>query len=355
MNLLANQPSPEYDGLRRQASDLLGREVESLEAALGGRNNRMFRARCADGNSFAFKVYGPREDDPRDRMSAEIAGLIFLERYNVSAVPRVVAEDARTGCAAFEWIDGGPANPPSVMDVDAALRFVAELEALSGVDGTERLPLASAATLSGAAVVRQVQTRSARFDNLDEDDENAPEVRDFLDGEFQDLSAHAVAWARRQYDASGIDFDADLSVANRVLSPSDFGFHNALRRENGRVVFVDFEYFGWDDPAKLVSDFLLHPGMTLSAPFRKRFHDGAMAVFSARDGNFSTRLKALYPLYGLCWVLIMLNEFLPDVWARRLAAAGSLDANRVRSAQLRKARRMLHHVSESVKDGPLFD
>ncbi len=355
MNSLANQPSPEYDGLRRQASDLLDREVETIEAALGGRNNRVFRASCADGNSFAFKVYGPREDDPRDRMSAEIAGLRFLEHYNVSAVPRVIAEDARTGCAAFEWIDGGPVNPPSVMDVDAALRFVAELEALSGVDGTERLPLASAATLSGRAVARQIQTRLARFDELADETDASSELREFLDSDFVELSSHAVAWARQKYSASGIDFEGDLSIPRRVLSPSDFGFHNALRREDGRVVFVDFEYFGWDDPAKLVSDFLLHPGMTLSIPFRKRFHDGAMAVFSSRDGDFPTRLNALYPLYGLCWVLIMLNEFLPNVWARRLAAAGPLDAGRIRAAQLRKARHMLLLVSESLKDGPLFD
>ena len=46
----------------------------------------------------------------------------------------------------------------------------------------------------------------------------------------------------------------------RVLSPSDFGFHNALRRPDGTIVFVDFEYFGWDDPAKMMADAMLHPG-----------------------------------------------------------------------------------------------
>ena len=43
-------------------------------------------------------------------------------------------------------------------------------------------------------------------------------------------------------------------MAQRALSPSDFGLHNALRGQDGQLRFVDFEYFGWDDPVKLVSD-----------------------------------------------------------------------------------------------------
>ena len=38
------------------------------------------------------------------------------------------------------------------------------------------------------------------------------------------------------------------------ISPSDFGFHNALRTNTGPV-FFDFEFSGWDDPAKTIIDF----------------------------------------------------------------------------------------------------
>ncbi|MBT3703076.1 MAG: hypothetical protein HOG12_16235 [Alphaproteobacteria bacterium] len=80
-----------------------------------------------------------------------------------------------------------------------------------------------------------------------------------------------------------------------------------------------------------------------------------MAVYGDADAAFKARLNALYPLYGLCWCLIILNEFLPDFWARRVAAAGTLDASVVRSRQLQKARRMLAHVEESIENGPRFD
>jgi len=355
MSSLASQPSLDDDALRHLAAELLGKAVEALVPVRGGGNNRLFRIDAQDGSSWAFKVYGSREEDPRDRMGAEVGGLRFLERYNVSSVPRVMAHDRRAGCAVYEWIDGTSVNPPSIIDVDAALRFVAELQALGQVDGTERLPLASAATLSGDAVVKQIVSRRARFDVLSSADEGCEDLFGFLDGDYASVVATAIETARAGYAANDLDFDTELDQSQWVLSPSDFGFHNTLRRKSGRLAFIDFEYFGWDDPAKLVSDFLLHPGMTLSRPFRQRFLKGGMAVYGEGDPTFQTRLKALYPLYGLCWCLIILNEFLPDFWARRVAAAGTLDAGVVRDRQLQKARRMLAQVEESIEHGPRFD
>ena len=68
---------------------------------------------------------------------------------------------------------------------------------------------------------------------------------------------------------STIDFKRILPKSERCLSPSDFGFHNAICDVNGVYHFVDFEYFGWDDPAKMICDFILHPGMDLPNKYKK--------------------------------------------------------------------------------------
>ena len=39
-----------------------------------------------------------------------------------------------------------------------------------------------------------------------------------------------------------------------ILSPSDFGFHNIVKNKK-KLYFLDFEYSGFDDPLKLLSDF----------------------------------------------------------------------------------------------------
>ena len=94
-------------------------------------------------------------------------------------------------------------------------------------------------------------------------------------------------------------FETDLNDDYQLLSPSDFGFHNTLLTKDG-LKFIDFEYFGWDDPVKLTCDFLLHPGMTLTNERKNIWVRRTKEIFS--DANyFQQRLSASYGLYGLCW------------------------------------------------------
>ncbi|MFP6749711.1 MAG: hypothetical protein VCD66_19215 [Alphaproteobacteria bacterium] len=148
-----------------------------------------------------------------------------------------------------------------------------------------------------------------------------------------------------QYEQQGLDFGRSIGPSRLTLSPSDFGFHNAIRRSDGRLEFIEFEYFGWDDPVKLVADFLLHPGMGLDGELRRRFRCGAAAVFGG-DHGFDARLRALFPLYALRWCLIVLNEFLPERWLRRDYAGAHRDREFALTTQLAKARAMLARLED---------
>ena len=133
-----------------------------------------------------------------------------------------------------------------------------------------------------------------------------------------------------------------------TLSPSDFGFHNALRIKNDSLAFLDFEYFGWDDPVKLMCDFAFHPGMELNREMRKLWFRATLKLYGDR---LLPRLNASWPLYGLCWVLILLNEFRSDVWARRRAADPTLTDSRVdlQLQQLERSRQLLVFIDHSVQ------
>jgi hypothetical protein len=108
--------------------------------------------------------------------------------------------------------------------------------------------------------------------------------------------------------ADGQPLDAPLPIAARVLSPSDFGFHNCLATASG-LRFIDFEYAGWDDPAKTVCDFFCQPAVPVPGEHFERF---LAAVISATgDAGIRGRVALLLPVYELKWCCIMLNEFLP--------------------------------------------
>ena len=49
----------------------------------------------------------------------------------------------------------------------------------------------------------------------------------------------------------------------KILSPSDVGIHNTMEYE-GKLTFLDFEYAGYDDLAKLTNDWVLQPEFPLN-------------------------------------------------------------------------------------------
>jgi len=119
--------------------------------------------------------------------------------------------------------------------------------------------------------------------------------------------------------------------------PADFGFHNSLRQGDGSLAYIDFEYFGWDDPVKLTADILLHPGVPLSSAQQRRFREAAERLYG-EDASFAVRLEALLPLFCLRWILILLNEFLPERWQRRVLAGARESWAEAKARQLAKAR-----------------
>jgi len=157
-------------------------------------------------------------------------------------------------------------------------------------------------------------------------------------------------WARQR--VGGEAMSRELAPGARTLSPSDFGFHNALKRREGALVFVDFEYFGWDDPAKMVADFVLHPAMELSEKLKALFVRDALACF-ASDETLPQRVAIVYPMFGLKWCTIMLNEFVPSDLARRsFASRTPLDIASARLRQLDKSRALLRNVMARFDNFP---
>jgi hypothetical protein len=113
---------------------------------------------------------------------------------------------------------------------------------------------------------------------------------------------------------------------------------------------LDFEYFGWDDPAKAVADFVWHPAMTLDAQHVREFLAVSAATYG-RDRAYTARLDAHVMLYGLRWSLIVLNEFLPERWARRVAAGHVQEHDVAKRIQLGKAVALLDRVAGMLEKG----
>jgi hypothetical protein len=152
--------------------------------------------------------------------------------------------------------------------------------------------------------------------------------------------------AARQWSAAqgGAWWDTPLAREQRTLSPSDFGFHNALRLAGGGLIFLDFEHFGWDDPAKMAADFLLHPheDMAFGERLKEYFLVQLLARFDDSGGWLGERIRLVLPLFALKWCVILLNEFVPaHLERRRFAGPDERNREELLMDQVQKARTML--------------
>lgn len=325
------------------AQALVGQSVNIEHLLGGGRNSRIYRVRC-DSGEFALKQYPSRTEDPRDRLATEVGALRLMERYSLNTVPRVIGADHERGFALLSWIDGTPVADISSADIEAAIGFLTAVHELRNTPWAMEQPLAAEACLSGVEIERQIVERLARLlriaDELD--------LREFLEMRFAPAFERARINAKSKIRAGGLDFTGDLPQEWRSLVPSDFGFHNSLRRKDGTLAFVDFEYFGWDDPVKLTADVLLHPGRALAIQQRVRFRKLAERLYH-EDRSFAPRLGAYLELFGLRWVLILLNEFIPERWQRRVLAGATEGWAECKATQLVHADSFLAALPEKAE------
>jgi hypothetical protein len=271
---------------------------------------------------------------------AELSALRLMLDAGIATVPHAIAADREHDFLLLNWIDGAPVGEPSAEDLDAASSFLDNVQALSFRPDTASMPEAAEACLSGAEIERQIRRR---FEHLQQVGAQEPALQEFLDDDVAPALQSLLEEAKGELAVAGLEFDRTLPLACRRLIPADFGFHNALRLADGSLIFLDFEYFGWDDPAKLTADFLLHPGMALPLILKERFRSAALRRYG-EDAAFAARLSALTPLFGLRWVLILLNEFVPERWRRRVEAGTKTSWSEAKAEQLMRARQLLERL-----------
>jgi len=336
---------------------LVERPVSSLQQLGGGRNSRVYRIDCGGGLAYAVKFYPETNLEGADRLDTEFEGLTFLSANGVIGIPSPVVSDKASRCAIYQYIEGESITPGQVQakDIDHAVRFLRRLRELNGVDGSKSLANASDSFFSLEEACSGIQHRLNRLGAIQDEGPQYSRLRSFLDQEYTGVLGQIKDWCRVSAESCDMGWNVKLTSTERTLSPSDFGFHNTLRGLDGEIVFLDFEYFGWDDPAKMISDFLLHPAMELEPSLKQRFVNQVLVGFQEIP-RLVQRLEIVYALSGLKWCLIILNEFLPDIWQQRVSASDAvLDRSEDQERQLVKASEMLHRINSEYRNFPYSD
>ena len=288
----------------------------------GGRNNRVWRVDCGS-ESFLLKNYFWSESDPRDRLGQEWAFLDFLQSIGSRKAPTPLAKDPSTRFALLEFISGSPPQEIGESDILDAAEFFAEMNAQRAF--AKNLPPVSEACFSIQAHLETTAFRIDRLQQIQSTSEEREQAVLFIRGTLLPL------WHELRKRIEDIPDSARREIlppSERCLSPSDFGFHNALRQSDATLRYVDFEYAGWDDPAKTLIDFTNQPDRLLPENLAASFLEKTILLFP-NPAALHNRLALLTPLYQIKWSCICLNAFFPGRPA---------DPHRPLSLQLSRAR-----------------
>jgi hypothetical protein len=328
---------PEFTALLRQT----GWNITSEPQRIGNTgNNRAYRV-TADGREALVKHYFRHPSDPRDRFAAERGFYEFLWQSGVRCIPEPMAWAPQLRLGLFEFIPGERPSEATPELVGQAASFFRAMNAHRNSNAGLVLPDASEACFSIRAHLSCVERRIARLLQL-------PDGRG-VEGEAAILIRKQLTPAWRRIERLVLDRTPAEALEREILrpescvSPSDFGFHNALLTLNGEVRFFDFEYAGWDDPAKTVCDFLHQPAVPVNQRLRQEFCSG-FAEFDHPD--FRLRVETLLPVYAVKWCCIMLNEFLPHEQDRRAFSNPADDTAIRRRTQVEKVKEALARLPD---------
>lgn len=287
-----------------------GWELTDIVCHLGTGNRHAVFLLARDGQRAVLKIHEAQSAGRRDSFAHELLMHQFYAEHVRCHIPKILVADEKYRALIFEHIEGSPVGGvmSSLADVEAMAAFLVETNQPGILDHARRLdiPCASEAGWSAREHWQCARGRVEALLALSPGDKETLSMQKFLRAGV----LPALIEAKQE----------NLPVASACLSPSDFGFHNVLRQQDGSFCFLDFEHAGMDDPAKLGADFILQPEAPLDVARTCAFlkHLGTEPPFFS---SLARRVREILPVQKAKWISIILNVFLQPSADQTMKAA----------------------------------
>lgn len=298
---------------------------------LGGRNSEVHRVSNPNGQ-WILKKYFHQSNDKRDRLGTEFDFLRFLEGSCNNMVARALGMDRALHIALYSPLSGTRPMEITTAHISQAVNFIKAINLSRNESAALALPKAADACLNLRAHMNLAASRIERLLAIRPNHDLEMYAYQFIKEKLLPLWLRLKANLTLRLSPSKIELP--LPIESQIISPSDFGFHNALEHQ-GKLFFLDFEYAGWDDPAKLVCDFICQPDLPITQIQVKQFINELLPELPGSK-LVEHRVEMLLPVHRLKWCCILLNEFRIEDRNRRIHAGLGTDG--LLSNQLRKAK-----------------
>tara|TARA_B100002019_G_C21257919_1_gene595004 strand:- start:1328 stop:2326 length:999 start_codon:yes stop_codon:yes gene_type:complete len=255
-------------------------------------------------NKYFLKIFLRNQINKHDRFKSELSFSNFLLINKFNNTPEILFHNKSQSWIVYKWIEGKRISRISKNHVEKLLQFLLSIN--NPKLKNCYLPLASEACFS---LIEHKNLIYKRIDNtlsflnqinLENKDEIIKNIRDRC-------TTINNYFPNKNNDKEGF-FTSALKNHQRLITPSDVGFHNILVNKN-QMYFLDFEYAGIDDPFKLISDLVLQPDYAIPNEYIYLLNK-LIFKFKKDINSFEKKLLIILDLYILKWFCIILNPLI---------------------------------------------
>lgn len=310
------------ESLNKFVIDAVNDPVVEFVPLSGGANNQGYKVLTSTNKIYFLKCFPAQSETSSKKLENEFLFTQALEMAGIAQIPKAIACSKQEVCAVYEFIDGAPVKSVEDNHVLQAIEFIRCCK--SKKINRENIQFASESPATFADFANIISHRLQRFQQAKIESPFNQQLFEFLDVIEEDI---------RSVEKHNM-LDWSQLLERDLLSPSDFGFHNAIETTQG-LIFIDFEYAGLDSSWKLFCDFYGQPAKKVPLSSARLFFQCPLFAALLLQPK---ALLAMYHLTLLKWCLIMLNEFLPNVQQRRAFSWG-IDNDKDRMPKLWRAQK----------------
>jgi thiamine kinase-like enzyme len=287
-----------------------------------GKNNQTFLLELSDGSKFVLKRYHSHNHDLRNRLETEWRFLHYFWNFGIKSIPKPILKIGSLNSALYQYMQGRKLLESEITrgHIDEVSNFIIAINGSSKF--ANDFPPASEACFTISEHIESVERRVQQLRTLDASAPYKAEADLFVNKKLLPL------WNEIRSKITGNQSHQDTTeTLSFFISPSDFGFHNILWHDRSGLSFIDFEYSGRDDLAKLVNDFMCCPQIPVPYEYKSQIVNRIARELPV-DKKFISRALFLERLYQVKWICIILNDFLAVGSARRDFSDGQQRASR---------------------------
>ena len=282
--------------------------ISKFKELKNGFNCNSFQLKDDANKKYFLKIFIENSLNNHNRMKSELAFINLLNENYFDNIPNIVFYNIKKNWILYDWVSGKKIDQIDKSDSQELIDFLCKIN-LNKLK--KNFPNASEACFSILEHKHLINSKIER---------SISKLMLIKDVDNNLISQAVEALKRKQYLLQNIFseqyqlnkkiIEDKLESHQKCLSPSDIGFHNILDSQ-GKLIFLDFEYAGIDDPCKLIADIILQPDHGIP---KSNIYLLKKLIISIKSDipQFEERLKIILELYKIKWFCIIFNPVIKD-------------------------------------------